>query len=134
MIVYTKSWRQKLRRRIYECNQENRNGVDNGNDVIAWSGIAWSGDIHDATAAGDVEKVKSLLAVDSGLVNAKDKDGETPLHWAAVKNHKDVAVPLLANKADVNARDNDWNTPLRMAAYNKSTDAADLLRQHGGVE
>ena len=33
--------------------------------------------------------------------------GWTPLHWAAVNGHKDVAELLLANKAEVNAKDNN---------------------------
>ena len=36
----------------------------------------------------------------------------TLLHYAALKNHKDLAELLLANKADVNAKDNYGNTPL----------------------
>ncbi len=42
--------------------------------------------------------------------------GQTPLHMAACKGHKDVAELLLANKAEVNAKDNNGVTPLHLAA------------------
>jgi ankyrin repeat protein len=49
-------------------------------------------------------------------VNARDKEGQTPLHWAAERSQKDVAALLLANKADVNAVDRDGWTPLHFVA------------------
>jgi ankyrin repeat protein len=99
--------------------------------LLAWSGIARSGEIHDAAQAGDVAKVKSLLAGNPDLVNAKDEDGATPLHLAM---SKDVAELLLANKADVNAKDNIGYTPLHVAVVKNYKEVAELLRQHGGVE
>ena len=45
-----------------------------------------------------------FLLVNKADVDAKDGKGETPLHAAAEKGHKDVAELLLANKADVNAK------------------------------
>ena len=75
-----------------------------------------------------------LLLASKADVNAKDKDGLTPLHWAAFKGHKDVAEVLLANKADVNAKDNLGLTPLHRATVIGYKDVADLIRQHGGQE
>jgi hypothetical protein len=59
--------------------------------LLAWSGIARSGEIHDAAEAGDVAKVKALLAGNPNLVNAKDDHGDTPLHWAVRFGYKDLA-------------------------------------------
>jgi ankyrin repeat protein len=47
-----------------------------------------------------------LLLENRSDVTAKDKDGPTPLHWAAAMGHKDVAEVLLASKANIDAKDN----------------------------
>jgi ankyrin repeat protein len=84
--------------------------------VLACGARAFGGDIHDAAASGDLAKVQALLKDNPSLVFSKDDDGLTPLHWAAVMGHKDVAELLVADKADVNARDDDRLTPLHMTA------------------
>jgi ankyrin repeat protein len=55
---------------------------------------AFCGPIHDAAKADDVAKVTALLKDDPDPVFSKGKDGRTPLHWAAIKGHKDVAKLL----------------------------------------
>jgi outer membrane lipoprotein-sorting protein/thiol-disulfide isomerase/thioredoxin len=90
--------------------------------------------IHDAVVLGDVEKVKTLLEGNPDLVNAKDKNGRTPLHLAMNYNQKDIAEVLLANGADVNAKDSHGWTPLYWAERTNRKDLAEILRQHGGVE
>lgn len=60
-----------------------------------------------ATEEGDVKTLKQILdkgkeAVD---VNAKDGAGIPLLHWAVLKNQKDVVALLLKRGADVNAQD-----------------------------
>jgi serine/threonine-protein phosphatase 6 regulatory ankyrin repeat subunit B len=73
--------------------------------ALAWSNLAFCGEIHDAAKQGDLEKVKSLLNANPDLVFSKDSNGDTPLHLAADKGHKDVMELLLANKADYNVFD-----------------------------
>jgi ankyrin repeat protein len=58
-------------------------------------------------------------------VNSKDKDGWTPLHWAAWNGHLDIVQILLPNGADVNAKDSDGFQPIDVA---KSEDIKCLLR------
>jgi ankyrin repeat protein len=65
-------------------------------------------------------------------VNAKDEDGVTPLHEAALWGHNEVAELLIANGAEVNAKDDDDQTALDSAIKDKHTETADLLRKHGG--
>ena len=80
--------------------------------------------IHDAAVFGNIEAVKKHLAAGAD-VNAKDENGETPLHLAATK---ETAELLIAEGADVNAKDKDGVTPLDYAKGKKET--ADLLRKH----
>jgi hypothetical protein len=45
-------------------------------------------------------------------VAARDSQGATPLHLAALKQNLEVARLLLAGKAEINARMNNGKTPL----------------------
>lgn len=60
--------------------------------------------IHDAARKGDVKKAQAILAADPKAVNARDKNGNTPLHIAAMYDQAGVAELLLANGANVNAK------------------------------
>ncbi len=95
--------------------------------ALAWSGLAFGGEIHDAARDGSLDKVKALLKGDPHLVSSKDKNGFTPLHWAAYMGQKEVAECLLAAKAEVNAKDNGGCTPLHRAASNGHKDVAEAL-------
>ncbi len=75
-------------------------------------------------------------------VNAKNKEGNTPLHAlmdATIEEDaesawsdwmKEMAELLLANKADVNAKNNERLTPLMIAIKLKNKGAIELLRKH----
>ena len=92
---------------------------------------AFADPIHDAAKNGDLAGVQAEL--DKGVdVNAKNVDGETPLHWTASAGHKEIAELLIANGADVNAKNVDGQTPLDVAVDWFNDELADLLRKHGG--
>jgi ankyrin repeat protein len=95
--------------------------------ALAWSGLAFCGEIHNAAITGDLTKVKALIQTIPELVFSKDKFGDTPLHWAARNGQKDTAALLLANKAEVNAKDTGGRTPLHSAVMNNRKDLAELL-------
>ena len=61
--------------------------------------------LHHAARDGDLAKTQRLLNAGVG-VNARDRNGLTPLHWATGHNHPKVVRLLLDAGADVNARDN----------------------------
>ena len=106
--------------------------------VLAWTNLAFGSEIHDAALNGDLEKVKALLKGDPELVFSqttnKDDEGSTPLHFAALNGHKEVAELLLANRAKVDATNGTGWTPLHVAVFCGNTGSAELLRQHGGHE
>ena len=92
---------------------------------MVWNNLAFCDEIHDAAAAGDLEKVKALLKENPADVNARDSlNGATPLVVAVINNHKDMVELLLANNADVNAKTFFGMTPLH---YVENEDVAELL-------
>jgi ankyrin repeat protein len=62
-----------------------------------------------AVCDGDAAAVKQQLDESPELVNAKD-EGATPLHFAAIENHRDVVDLLIAHGADLNAVDEEYNS------------------------
>ena len=84
-------------------------------------------DIFAAAIVGHTDQVAALLKEDPKLINARDGDGRTALHWAALYGQKKVAELLLAEKADVNSLDEDGFTPLHWAATFNQSDAVKVL-------
>jgi ankyrin repeat protein len=79
------------------------------------------GEIHTAAAAGDMNKVRSLLEADSTLLESKDKDGYTPLMIACRTLQIEIANYLLYKGANVNAIGDGGMTPLFCFPDDKET-------------
>lgn len=91
-------------------------------------------EIIKAAKNGRADLVKALLVADPDLINARDKDGSTPLHCAVWKGHQQVVAQLIEAGADVNAQnENDhWGTtPLHAAAHANQAAIAQLLIDQG---
>ena len=86
-----------------------------------------SGEIHAAVRSGDLAKVQALVARDPKVVNEKDAQGRTPLHFASAIGNMEIVRYLIAGGADVRATDPDGFTPLHWAAYEGKADAAKAL-------
>jgi len=73
-----------------------------------------------AAKAGDVAKLRALLASDESLLGARDADGSTALHCATWKGHLEVVLYLLEAGIDVhvhNTNDHWGTTALHAAAH-----------------
>ena len=99
--------------------------------LLLWGYVAKGGEIHDAAKAGDVARVKELLAANPDLIESKEKDGGTPLHMAAVAGSKEIVEFLIAKGANVNARSDLGVTPLHSATYKWSKQVAEVLLVKG---
>ena len=89
--------------------------------------------LHEAAAQGDLAKVKEL-AEKGADINAFDEDlSRTPLHYAVIAGHRDVAAYLLSVGADVNAHEEAkiGETPLGTVAATCSYEMAELLINAG---
>src|SRR5258708_13449486 len=98
--------------------------------ALVWVGLACSchrnevgsAEIRDAAQTGDLARIRALLKSHPDLVFNKDDKGNTPLHWAAVRGHKDVAELLRPHNADVNAGKAHGAPPFPWAASADNTE------------
>ena len=93
-----------------------------------------NGSLLYASAHSDYPKlVKTLIAAGAG-VNAKDKNGQMALMFAAFYYNHEFAKELIAVGADVNAKDKDGKTPLMYAAshnhatYRSDSDRSEVIK------
>ena len=64
-------------------------------------------------------------------INAFSNQFNTPLHFAALNNHRDVMASLIAAGANKEARDEHKCTPLHSACRKGSQDCLELLLREG---
>lgn len=88
--------------------------------------------IHEAARLGDVAGVEhQMFDGDAHVsVNARDVDGNTPLHIAAQYGRLEVAKCLLDNEADIHARNTQGGTPLELADKTNHKAVAHLILCH----
>jgi len=99
--------------------------------VLSVSPAAYASEIHDAAAAGDLEAVESIVAVDGSQATAQDVRNDTPLHLAAAGGHVEVVRYLLGSGVPVDIGDNENTSPLGVAAINGHMEIAGLLIERG---
>ena len=72
-----------------------------------------------------------LLMSKGAKLDVRDKEGSTPLHYAAVNGHKEAEASLLDYGADVNALSVNVGTPLMIAILKNCLPVIDLLLLRG---
>lgn len=84
-------------------------------------------DIFDSTKRGTLEDVKFFIERKRISINAKDKNGNTPLHFAAARNSDvEILKYLISRGGKINAKNNLGWTPLFLAAGN--TESVSVLK------
>jgi len=99
---------------------------------VLLTGFSFAGEIHDAAARGDLEKVKEIVAKNPQVINSMYGEySRTPLFCAAEKGHEEIVKFLLGKGASVNNKDSLRQTPLHVAAVNGHAGVAAVLIDHG---
>lgn len=88
--------------------------------------------IHAAISKGNYECVKFLLE-NSDSLEIKDNQGNTPAHYAAHYNKKEIIDLLLAYKADIRQSNNDGYDPFAIATEQKHYDLMKYLAKKPNV-
>jgi len=87
-------------------------------------------DLMEAARDGNVERVRQCLQ-DGAEVNARDKDGTTPLMWTAAYGRADAMKTLLDRGASLETRDLYGWTALMRTSLHGSSDAMKALLERG---
>jgi sialate O-acetylesterase len=116
--------------------------------LLAWEkSVKWVDDTNSVAPPKDA-KWQTAPAIDKGIagpgiywlqrtvdVNAKNRDGDTALHWAAYRGYVKVIKLLLADsRVKVNEPDNYGETALDIAMQKGYKDIINLLREAGARE
>ncbi|MFW6062202.1 MAG: ankyrin repeat domain-containing protein, partial [Planctomycetota bacterium] len=82
---------------------------------------------------GDWRQVELELHREPTLIGARDPEGRTALHYAAIYGHADLADELLRLGAEPNVGTSSGLTPLHLACENNRPTVVDVLLA-GGAE
>jgi ankyrin repeat protein len=103
--------------------------------ISALAVAAQTQDVFDLLRKGDVPAVKAMVEKSPQLVEARDRNGMTLLHYAAYGRSADLIDFLIDKGAKTEAADAEADTPLHVAAMSDRGEAvAALLARGAAVE
>ena len=102
-----------------------------GDDPTRAQNVPSINDLSGAARAGDVQRVKLLLADNKDPNQADRNGGRTPLHWAIRNNNAEIVDLLIEAGADVNKGDQAGKTALSHAAESGKVEMTEKLIKAG---
>ena len=92
-----------------------------------------SQEIFDALRKGDIQTAKALIEKSPGVLDARDGNGMTPLHYAAAGANADFIQYLVDKGAKLELQNAGHKTPLHLAAMNDRKEAVAVLLSRGAA-
>ncbi|MGB8951409.1 MAG: ankyrin repeat domain-containing protein [Candidatus Aminicenantales bacterium] len=99
--------------------------------VILVAAAARPQDIFEALGKGDIPAVRALIEKSPELLDSRDGNGMTPLHYAARGGNAELITYLIDKGAKLEAQTAQVKTPLHLAAMNDLKDAVAVLLKRG---
>ncbi len=112
------------RARRYKCRR--------GHPLVCLIGSNAQTALHDAANVGDLE-ISLLLITHHADLDARDADGNTPLHLASSAGHYLVVKELLERGVACNLYNNERQSPLHVAIMEEKAECIKALL-HGGAD
>jgi ankyrin repeat protein len=94
-------------------------------DALIWHGANY--DAFAATALGDINQAQRLLAADNNVIQARDRDGQTPLHWAVLTDQLPLTSFWIQSGVSLAATNSTGQTALHLAAAKGFIDQVKVL-------
>ena len=80
-----------------------------------------------------LELLAKIVAIDSTLINYKDEQGQTALHYASDEGNLKIVEIITKSNADINIRSNIKRTPLHISCLHGYFDISKLLIENGAL-
>jgi len=90
-------------------------------------------EIFEALRRNDIQAVKAFIEKTPQVLEARDGDGMTPLHYAAMGGSADLVGYFIDKGAELELKNVQLKTPLHLAAMNDHKDAAAVLLKRGAA-
>jgi ankyrin repeat protein len=101
--------------------------------VLALGTLAQAQEIFDLLRKGDIASIKALIEKSPQVLEARDRNGDTPLHYAAMGGSAEFINYLIDKGAKLEPQDAHHKTPLHQAAMNDRHNAAAALLKRGAA-
>lgn len=88
----------------------------NGQNFLCWT------ELHLAATGTSKYDLSRLSSIEASKLNARDRDGRTPLHWAVLKGEVETVKALLEAGCDGNIKDKMETAPLHIAVMQGKKD------------
>ncbi len=92
-----------------------------------------SQEIFDLLRKGDIAAVKALVEKSPQVLEARDSDGMTPLHYAAMAGGAELINYFVDKGAKLELKSVELKTPLHLASIGDNKDAATALVKRGAA-